>query len=277
MQVRFSEDRVVPIGIEIEVPWKAYFPDLWVEGFPNIHPDLLAEISEACSVREKVLLSRLQETVELGINKGADKYWEFAFDPVTEVGITHSHVMMLQLEGLIPPGPHSLHITLGGLKLDRNCHYIAMILESMSCSPSRIMTGFHPTSSAQSTGWARKGYAGMFLKEGNHDLQHGYEVGTEIRILQLPETELKLFELLDVAQQLACMVALEQRGQKCVLWQQIVIKCRDVLAQHNLPDQNWKKPHIEPNVWRGFATQYEFISSCVINTVLPLIVEQEWV
>lgn len=89
--------RNVPVGIEVEVPWKAYFPDLWVEGFPKIDPDKLAEITAECAIREKSLVPRLMRSQDCGVKRGADRYWEFAFDPVTDVGIACDHVEIWRL------------------------------------------------------------------------------------------------------------------------------------------------------------------------------------
>lgn len=265
-------DRVIPIGIEIEVPWRAYFPDLWVEGFPNVDSETLARITAECSEREKVLLPKLMKTTECGIKAGADKYWEFAFDPVMDVSILCNQVAILMDKQLIPSGPHSLHVTFGGIALTGRAHYIAMVMESMACSSQRILSGFYQSNSFMSTGWARKGYAATFEKTGTHDLMHGYTVGVEIRLLTLPNNEHTLFNLLNVGQQLAVMVLQEQQGNTSTTWNDIVGQCRQILAEHNLPDTNWGKPHMNPTIWRSFAEQYDSIKNRIIKQIVqPLL------
>lgn len=265
-----TAERTVPIGIEIECNWRSYFSDLWVEGFPNVDADTLARISTECSEREKILLPRLMETVDLGVPKGADRYWEFAFDPVTDIGIVVEQAMILQRQGLIPLGhQHSLHITVGGINLTKDAHYMAMVLEAISSSPARILSAFHPNSQ-QSVGWARKGNAGMFLKEGSHDLQHGYEFATEFRILHIEKTT-DLYFILNAAQLMAEMIHKCQQGEQCDDWKFIVTSCKEVLADFKLPDRNWGKPHLNSEIWRDFAFHFESIKRSILNKVLPVV------
>jgi hypothetical protein len=264
-------DREVPLGIEIEVPWRAFFPDLWVEGFPNVDEQTLAQISEQCSVREAILIPMLCKTVECGVNKGADKYWEFAFDPSTDISITCNQVEILRVNNLIPPGNHSLHITFGGLRANADVVYMAMALEAYACDQNRILAGFHP-SKVMSTGWARKGYAGVFEKEGVHDVQHGYQYAAEIRLLYLPSTGDQLFTLLDLAQRLAECVRLTQAGHHVDQWQLFKQRAKQILVEHGLPPKNWKKPHMEPDVWQRFGQHLPSISRLVqqaINELFP--------
>lgn len=258
----------MPIGIEVEVPWKAYFPDLWVEGFPNVESHILSDISVQCTEREKDLIPRLMLTEKCGIKRGGDRYWEFALDPVTDVGIACDHIAILRQHNLIPPGKHSLHITFGGVRVTRDMYYVAMCLEALACSPDRILRGFHPTSPNLSHGWARKGYAGLFEKEGSNDVQHGMEYGSEIRLLWLPDTDEQLYSLLSIAQLLAMRVQRAQTtGEQCHIWLSVMQDCKAVLSENGLPDRNWKKPHQDPNVWRVFADRLPAIQQR-IKTIL---------
>lgn len=253
LPTRQQKLRNVPVGIEVEVPWRAFFPDLWVDGFPNVDEDVLNQISKQCSIREQTLVPRLMKSQECGIKRGADRYWEFALDPVTDVGIACDHIAILRQHELIPKGRHSLHITFGGIRVTPDMYYAAMCLEAYACSPDRVLVGFHPTIDAMSSGWARKGYAGLFQKEGSHDIQHGMHIGAEIRLLWLPDTDTELFDLLSLAQHLVTMIQQVQSGNTSEQWSAIKAMCKAVLAEHNLPDRNWKKPHMEPAIWRQFA------------------------
>lgn len=269
--MRPSGDRIVPIGIEIEVPWRAYFPDLWVDGFPNVDKGTLARITAECAEREKVLLPKLMKTVECGVKSGADKYWEFAFDPVLDTSILCNQVAILKCNDLIPKGNHSLHITFGGIRLTRSAHYIAMVLEALACDQARILQGFSKVDQ-MSTGWARKGYAGMFEKSGEHDLMHGYSVGTEVRLLFLPDYVYGLRALLECAHKLACMVYDEQlHGRPCRSLKYIIAQCRQILAEHDLPDTNWKKPHMNRDIWVKFSNDLPSIQRHIGERIMPLL------
>lgn len=251
----------MPIGIEIEVPWKAYFPDLWKPGFPNLCDAEMWLIWQECTEHERILLPRLQKTVECGVPKGADRYWEFAFDPVTDPSIVCNQYSILQANGLLPKGRHSLHITLGGLRVTRDTVFLALLLECMASSRERIMTGFHDE--VISKGWARKGFAGVFEKEGDHDIQHGYQYAAEIRILHVPDTVEDLYRLLYKAQKYAFAVQQTQAGKSVMWWNKLVFRLGAILEYHKLPNRNWRKPHLEPEVWNSFADQYDSISRLV--------------
>lgn len=256
-QQHTSKIRNVSIGIEIECSWKSYFPDLWVEGFPNIDRTLLQSITDECATREKTLLPLLQKTSDCGIKRGADKYWEFAFPPVHDPSITCSQVQFLKDAKMIPPGKHSLHITIGGLKLNKNAVYLATLLESFSCSPERIMQGFHPSyPDTSSASWGRKGQAGCFEKIGSNDLQGDCEFATEIRTLVLPETTEHLLSILEFAQDRA-----EEIITKNPNWNKYFNLVKTLLTKYDLPDTNWQKPHEDPTSWRKYAECYQAFSS----------------
>lgn len=259
----------IPIGIEIEVSWRSYFPDLWVDGFPNINSDLLQSISAECSIREKTLHPKLMQTVECGVKSGADKYWEFAFDPVFDTSITCNQVHILQQHNLIPPGPHSLHITVGGLPVSRSFCYLSMLLELYYSSEPRIMAGFHPTKDNLSHGWARKGFAGVFEKTGDNDIQHGYGIGAELRTLVLPASVVDLHKMLTTVQYVA--ECIQTNNSEWLVIQEQLVKC---LRAFGLPDINWRKPHTNPAEWSMFAKNLyrmkEYMRDFVTATNLPM-------
>lgn len=254
LPARSRISRAVTIGIEVEVPWKAYFPDLWMDGFPNVGHEDLVRITTECNRREKTLIPLLMKTQECGIKRGADRYWEFAFDPVTDVSIACDHVEILRQHNLIPEGRHSLHITFGGVRVSKEMYYVAMCLEAIACSPDRVVSGFNPKSPLLSQGWARKGMAGLFEKEGDHDIMHDMQYGTEIRLLWLPDTDAQLFSLLTIAQVMTDNALRVQRGETPTsMWKDVVQQCKQALLDAGLPDRNWKRPNLEPEVWRQFA------------------------
>lgn len=245
----------VPIGIEVECSWRSYFPDLLEEGFPNIPHDRLQRISEECSRREETLVPMLQAVSNCGLKRGADRYWEFAFPPVFDVGITCQQVQLLKEHKLIPEGSHSLHVTLGGLPLSPDSIYLATILESFTSSKERILSGFHHQYPDLSSRWGRKGMAGCFQKEGAPDLEGGYEIATEMRLLALPDVN-DLEFLLSFAQRSAELILTKHSS-----WKATRSFVKDCLRKYDLPDKNWKKPHEEPAIWKRYAEVFEEFSS----------------
>lgn len=257
-----SVNRSVPVGVEVEVAWRSFFPDLWVEGFPNVDSTTLAKITNQCTVRERELIPRLMQTVECGVQRGTDRYWEFAFAPVLDVSIVVNQIAVLRHAQLIPPGQHSLHITFGGIQPSRDVYCVLMILEAFASTPERIMSAFHPTDADRSVTWGKKGRAGIFEKTGSHDLMHGYEVGSEVRTLLLPEQS-NLMCVLTAAQRLIELVHQAQVGKRPPILRHINDRCSTILARYGLPDVNWERPHQRPDVWRRWIDAFDPISSDV--------------
>lgn len=78
------------IGIEIEVKFQSYFPEIFDKYFKNKKYLQFTEqekenITNEISITEKDILKNLNKTIELGIPKGNDAYWEFAFNPVNNL------------------------------------------------------------------------------------------------------------------------------------------------------------------------------------------------
>lgn len=257
----------VPLGIEIEVPWRAYFPDLFVAGFPNVSADEMARITVECSRREAVLVPKLEHTVACGLQKGKDRYWEFAFDPVTNAEILVQQINVLQKAGLCPSGAHSLQITFGGLRITRDVYYLALILESLCCSPERILQGFHPTNLYGVHGWSKKGIAGVHQKMGACNLLHGYGIAVEIRTLQMPETLEGLRHLFRVAHHYGEQIRQKQEYESVPAWDRLVTDLSGILKSHGLPDENWRAPHQRPEVWKRFAFELPLLSQKVETKV----------
>lgn len=257
-----KNNRSIPIGIEIEVTWRSYFPDLWVENFPYATPKVMERITEECKRREALLLPKLVKATECGIPSGADKYWEFAFDPVTDVAILINQVHILQENYLLPArDKHALHITIGGMRPSAHAYFIAMILEAYACDGKRILTGMDTYGLINlSKGWARKGRAGLFEKQGDHDMQHGFEYGTEFRLLYTPPTLTQLHYLLDRAQFLS-EVSLDYHHPLHGDWIKLVIELRRILWGLNLPDCNWGRPHENRELWERVAENFPVLAA----------------
>ncbi len=106
------------IGIEVEVPWSSYFPGLWKEyGLDQrkvsaLSADELADLGRRCGDLEVDLLPQLRKTVECGVPRGNDRYWEFSLNPAHDAGLLVEQVRLLSAAGVLPRDrKHSLHVT----------------------------------------------------------------------------------------------------------------------------------------------------------------------
>ncbi len=246
------------VGIEIEVKFKYFFPDLFKEYFENKKWNNYSledknRISNLILLEEKSILPILEKTVYCGIPKGNDKYWEFAFTPVNNLTLLIYQIELLRNCNLIPVGRHSLHITIGGLKASSRAYYILMILEMLFIDKERINDGF--IEDKQRSGlWGKKGRAGIF-KKIECDLfeeQHGFE----FRTLYIDEnTDLfKLFSLLNYLLNDSKSYDLIERARL------EMIKC-------GLPDKNWGNPHENVEIWNKFVDCFDELSTNIKNII----------
>ena len=140
------------IGMEVEVPWRAYFPRLWEEfglsrGFAALSPAEAVALTEACALEEKELLPRLRLSQACGVPRGNDRYWEFAFDPCQDWRLPCAQAELLSAAGLLPrDGEGSLQVTLGGIRAGAGAQALARLLEALSSSPGRIEAGLREAS-----------------------------------------------------------------------------------------------------------------------------------
>lgn len=251
-----------PIGLEIEVPWSSYFPELW-ERFDLAHRKVrdlsVAEtnaLSAACADLEKDLLPRLHRTVACGVPRGNDRYWEFALDPVHDVTLLTHQVALLGDAGLLPRNRrHSLQITLGNLRATADVYHLAMLLELHTVDAHRVTFGLDQARAIVHTGWARKGQAGV-LQKGASDLKHGSTVACELRLLSLPTEDGAFDHVMRLASFGANAIAQVQAGQTSELterWRAQVAWQGRVLREHGLPNRRWKDRSQDASVWAGFA------------------------
>lgn len=259
-----------PVGIEVEVKWRDYFPDLYERylkdrRYRDLDAGEQAQLTAECSALEADLLPRLQATVDCGVARGADKYWEFAFGPTTEMAVLAGQVRVLQQANLIPSGEHSLHMTIGQLGLSRDSYYLALLLEMMASSPQRIAAGFHQDQPSLSAGWARKGMGGVFLKDAA-DLQYGATQAIELRTLQLTD-QLDVQGLLSVASGCADVIHAKKNGlahRGIERWEQFVNIAGARLAAEGLADANWKKPNMEAQCWQRYIDRFSALRSALL-------------
>jgi hypothetical protein len=253
--------------VEVERSLSAYFPNLWREYFvtrssQDLTESERTEFDRQCSDAEQNLLPRLHLTEHCGLKRGADRYWEFANPPATDIYPTLEQLHVLVTAGLIPQGSQSFHITIGALDLTPDVYYLMMLLEMLHCTKERIGAGFHSSRSDLSAGWARKGRAGIFQKEGR-ELQYGYDRAVEMRVLSItPQTDIET--PLRLTSRIADTIWLHQNRQQAAgyaEWDSLKKQLKACLVRHGLPDCNWNKPNKNPGVWRQFMDAFDSIQS----------------
>jgi len=254
------------IGIEIEVPWSSYFPELWekygmrTRKVSQMEPAELERLHADCAELEKTLLPLLQTTRECGIPRGNDRYWEFAFRPVNDTAILVEQVRLLSRIGAIPrERKHSLHVTVGSMPRNPSLYHLAMALEVEFVDPERIREGIALTKKPIHTGWARKGFAGIFEKNAS-ELEAGAEVASEIRMLQLPHSDADLARMIHFLQWGVNAIHDNRRGvdsAQAQAWRSFEAHAIAVLKKHDLPTNNWSKdPQSggqQHEVWERFS------------------------
>jgi hypothetical protein len=249
------------IGAEIEVKFKYFFSDLFKEHFENRKWNEYTQeerdyISSKIDEAEKNIRPLLEATVEAGIPKGLDKYWEFSFNPVNDMTLLYYQIELLKLGNLIPEGEHSLHISIGGLSVDKKIYHVLMILEFLFLKKERILKGYDSVKELNTT-WAKKGRAGI-LKKNQNDLIDA-ENGAELRTLCLyPETD--LYTMLKTLHYLL--------HNDCY---HLINPVIDKMKQMNLPDKNWENFYKNPDIWEKYVENFDDLSSYTKNIFNELI------
>lgn len=269
---------VCPVGIEIEVKWRYYFPQLWDKylqhtSYKSLAPELQQALSDECTELEKVLYPRLEKTRECGIEKGQDKYYEFAFNPVSDMYLLADQVLLLQKENLIPSGIHSLHLTIGNLKPVKDSYYLLLLLEMLYCDKDRVASAFHQENSKLSGTWARKGMGGIFTKEA-HELKYGYEQAIELRTLQITDNT-PISKLLCQCSILADTIYQKMNGAENIQvqqWNNWLVEVQNILQQMNLTNSNWKKPNLSPQYWYAYMDAFAQLQEKIIPLSQDLLV-----
>lgn len=255
-----------PIGIEIEVKWRDYFPQLWDKYLKNtpykeLTPEQQQALTLECTLLEKELIPLLEATVECGVEKGADKYWEFAFGPATQMHLIINQVKVLQEVNLIPSGDHSLHITIGNLTDNKDSYYMLLLLEMLFSTKERIATGFHKDNVNLSGTWSRKGMGGLFVKDSS-DLKYGYTKAIELRTLQLSNnTDIEnILNLTSYLSDINYNKMQKIQTEENKLWDTWRDGAIEILVKNNLIDSNWKKPNLSAQYWHNYINQFDNLS-----------------
>ncbi len=236
-----------PIGAEIEVKFKYYFPEIFTKYFENKKWFSYDEqdkktISDLITNEEKDFLPILEATVEAGIPRGNDRYWEFSFNPVNDLTLLYYQIEILKKANLIPKGEHSIHLTIGNINPNKKLYHILMILELLFLKKERILSGYNFEKNINGT-WAKKGRAGVLIKN-NNDLIDSNK-GTEFRTLCIYD-DTDVYLLLKTLHNLLYY--------DNTLFIKNVI---DKMSTYNLPDKNWENIHKNFDVWLRYSENFD--------------------
>ncbi|MEK7628285.1 MAG: hypothetical protein AAB421_02610 [Patescibacteria group bacterium] len=248
----------VLVGFEIEVPWRAYFPDLWKKylcagsrTFSDLSRTEQSALSNECSLQERSLLPRLQATQACGIKRGRDHYWEFAFPPVHDLTIALCIMDSLIDAELLPWGRWSLQATISGVKPGRDAFVALLLLELLFVRKVRIQQGLSGHGA-----WARKGRGGLMVK-GPHLLEYNAPSALELRSLELPETLGECRKLFATIAHLTHF--LTPLGMKAPEWQSARSAIKEMLASHDLPFSEWGHPKNLSAVWDRYIEHFDVL------------------
>lgn len=266
----------ITIGIEIEIKWSAYFPQLWekylkTSSFKNLSFNDKEALSKECTGLETVLLPKLQATQACGLEKGQDKYYEFAFPPIHNVYLINAMIQSLRAENLIPLGEHSLHLTVGNLPVCKDTYYLLLLLETQACNAQRIASAFHLENASLSATWARKGMGGLFQKEAR-ELKNDASCASEFRTLHLTENT-NVIQILKDTSIISQAIIDKRQGietKEVLAWNRWLEKAKEVLNFYSLADENWKKPNLTPQYWRAYMLHLENIKEMLLPATVLL-------
>jgi hypothetical protein len=238
----------VSIGLEIEVPHSAYFPELWARWqlhgrrVADLEPQALAQFGRELAELEQPLRTRLAQTVACGVPRGNDRYWEFSLEPVCDLGLAWEQVELLTASSVLPRDRrHALHATLGDVRRTSDVYYLAMVLEILHVQPGRIGAGVAATRERIFTGWGRKGLSGVFEK-GQSELRAGAAVAVELRTLQLPQGRDEWVSMAGLLRAGADAIANRQAGhvdEHTEWFGDVRAAADEALATCGLPANNW--------------------------------------
>ena len=242
------------IGIEIEIKFKYLFPDLHEKYFSDSTKKYYTrsieekqKITEEINVAEKDILKLFEKTVECGVPKGLDRYWEFALNPVYDTNLILYQIDILEQVELIPKGYHSLHINIGDVALNKKAYIVTGALQLLYVRKERIIEGVGDCLNPVT--WSKKGRAGI-RKKTVFQLVNSDE-GYEIRLLEYMDLETldKIFRFLTYY--------LEESNSE---YEKLEKYMSDLLIKYNLPDKNWENPTTNPMIWTKYVEKFEDMS-----------------
>lgn len=255
-----------PIGLEIEAPHSACFPAVWSRWglgsrrVADLKPSELAAFGAELAAAEAPLRELLDISVQCGVPRGNDRFWEFALDPVLDLGLAWEQTELLSAAGLLPrQRPLSLQATLGGLAADDDCRFLARMVEILHVDPARIAAGAAATRAVIFTGWGRKGVSGVLEKNAGELLGRAPRA-VELRTPQLPSSSSEWTLLAQLLSAGADAIADRQAGlpTERAHWFGLARRATEqALASAGLPASDWWRPpgggSIDHGAWSLYA------------------------
>lgn len=182
------------IGLETEVPFRYFYPDLyekyikgkWFSALANHEKAAFtAEIEE----REPELHAKIiQISKELWLGKWKDPYWEYVFWATDNMQEHIMHTQRLIAESIMPEDmPLSLHMTVGEISTER-AFALLIFLEKKFATRKRIMEALQQQDYLAS--WWRKWSGGIVHKSG-YQLTGGDAWAKELRTLKIEMNQLE--------------------------------------------------------------------------------------
>lgn len=264
------EDRVNknPIGIEIEIKWRYFFPELYEKyiskkSYSELNEQEKVKLTKECDELEKDLIEKFKKTEESGIKRGNDKYYEYIFPPRYNVKGTSELVNILVQNNLIPDGEHSIHVNIGNLRANKDAYYLLLMMELKYSSVDRLKSGFINNHKNMSATYGRKGYGGIFEKDKRY-IELGSEYLSELRTLSYNPKRDDMYEMIKEISYYADIIIDKQNNKENKLikeWDSIKENLEKLLVKNGLVDKNWKKPNLEPEYWEKYIEKYETIKS----------------
>lgn len=249
------------VGIEVEIKFKYFFPELYEKYFKN-NSWKHYSVEEQQIINEEIneeenrigIKRKLNTTVELGIVKGMDCYWEFALDPVNDLSLIRTQLQLLKDLKLLPNGNHSLHITIGNKVKNENIHWSLLLCELLLSSPERIATGFDIDKRAT---YFRKGESGLLEKRW--------------RLVDCPSAiEFRSLELVvddDISITIDKLKYIHKILNDNNFLNDETNRCKLIFGQYNLPNINWKNYKDSPDIWNKYYENFDNIKKKLLNTL----------
>jgi hypothetical protein len=268
-----SAANATTIGVEVEVRFSSYFPQLFDEyrldlkPYSTLTPHQQTDFLRKLAPLEQPLQQKLLKSVECGVPKGKDRYWEFATRPAFHPDLIADELNLLRQAGLIPwTHCHSLHVTIGGLWMGKTAGMLLMILELLGyTSKARIMSGVDPK---RAVSWSRKGRAGM--RQRITDLEYDSNVAVELRTLELPGTHQDTQWLLYVTWLLAeCLRRPDLRD----IWDTILAAAISLIPDMDITS-NWGPGYENVDKWIKFADTIEHVDSNHLRNVVKRTIKE---
>lgn len=259
------------IGVEVEIKYSSYFPDIFrrysLDARPigALSPTELATLTEETTIQEEVLLPKLEATVELGVPKDIDAYWEFANQPVYHPKTLAEELYVLQHADLIPMDvKHSMHITIGGINKERtkDIYMLLMCLEMLGyTSKERLQSGIKKN---KGVAWGKKGFGGIRFR--SEDVKLGKEVAFEFRTLELPIRTTSVYDMLYTAWFLAECI---RRPDLNHYWETVCDHVEEIAAKHLLDtSKNWGRAFDNISTWSHYVDVYPLIDRSKLETII---------